>query len=841
MAESFFFEFGLELFLLDLNKDEFWRFKELLKQEPPKLPLKPIPWPEVKKASKGGLAKLLEKHYPGKEAWEVTMKLFLKINRRDLWIKAQEEMRNKPRPYREHMKEKFQVIWEKETNLEVPEHFYRETTIREYTVLKEVFATSAGPVTVVLKGPEGIGKTTFLRKVMLEWAEETLWKKRFTFVFFFSIHEMNSMTETSLVELISRDWPESSALIAEMFLQPQKILFILDDFEHLKFDLDLKTNLCEDWGQQQPIDVILSSLLQKKMLPESSLLLSFGTLSNQKNCSLLQNPKYVTLLGFSESKRKSYFSLFFREKNRSSVTFSFVRAITQLFDCQSEWLYYWQELCSVFSVSKDIQMLDLDGCTLDDVSMKILCKSLIHPVCKLQMLMCNFMPGLGERSDFFQSVLQNPHLKHLNLNGSSLTHSGVEQLCEMLKNPWSSIEELMLEHCDITVEACRHLSSVIMCSKHLEILSLVENPVMDAGVMVLCEALKHPDCALRTLIEEGSGMAQAQALPMKTLPPLALHFWPLYLSCCSFQATGVGILLTGCYLTPKACDDISTVLTHNEKLKTLKLGNNLFQDAGVKQLCEALRHPSCKLQRLGLNMCQLTAACCVDVASVLTSCKTLTHLDLSGISLDDDGADVLCQALSHQDCILQVLGRLPRQTLSDLSSQFRGGLRREEGDSSAQICSRQSHCTFLIFPMSMAHVGTNRCYFSTTDNIRLLSLPSDPLELSLTMPSDPLELSLTGQLAGVTRRPRPPPRLLAQVWCSRDVDGAQVRRAGVLLAGRAFEPSQPMGGHSVAARYPRLRARRAARLFPGSRAAPGGSLSRRETLVGESSSLSTAP
>lgn len=95
MAEFFFSDFGLFCYLKELRKEEFWKFKELLKQEPLKFELKPIPWPELKKASREDLAKLLDKHYPGKQAWEVTLSLFLQINRSDLWTKAREEISSK--------------------------------------------------------------------------------------------------------------------------------------------------------------------------------------------------------------------------------------------------------------------------------------------------------------------------------------------------------------------------------------------------------------------------------------------------------------------------------------------------------------------------------------------------------------------------------------------------------------------------------------------------------------------------------------------------------------------------------------------------------------------------
>lgn len=70
------------------------------------------------------------------------------------------------------MKQKFQVLWEKEACLLVPEDFYRETTKSEYEYyLNAVFLAALQPgessPTVILHGPEGDWKTTLLRKVML--------------------------------------------------------------------------------------------------------------------------------------------------------------------------------------------------------------------------------------------------------------------------------------------------------------------------------------------------------------------------------------------------------------------------------------------------------------------------------------------------------------------------------------------------------------------------------------------------------------------------------------------------------------------------------------------------
>nr|XP_010960235.1 NACHT, LRR and PYD domains-containing protein 9 [Camelus bactrianus] len=953
MAESFFPDFGLLWYLEELKKEEFWKFKELLKQEPLKFELKPIPWTELKKASRDSLSELLNKHYPGKLAWEVTLSLFLQVSRRDLWAKAQEEMRTTLNPYRKHMREKFRFIWEKETCLQVPEDFYKESTKYEHEQLSAVYreADTAGrpsPV-VVLQGPEGIGKTTLLKRVMLEWAEGHLWRDRFLFLFFLSGREMSSVTETSLAELISRDWPASAEPIEDVLSQPEKVLFVLDGIEELKLDLELQADVCSDWRQRRPVQVVLRSLLRRAVLPEASLLIALGRMRVKNDYFSCQPERLIFLSGFSEHETKLYFSHYFREKSKSLRAFSFVReripllllcqspfvcwlvctclkcqlekgedlqmdseSITSLYasflmsvfksgsencapkqnrarlkglcalaaegmwthtflfcpedlrrsgvseadalvwvdvrllqrsggcfsfihtciqefcaamfylfqrpkdgphpaigslaqlvaaavnDVQTYWswvgiflfalstkkitsvletslgfplskelrqeitqclktlsrfdpdqavvsfqalfnclfetqeeefvaqvmnvfedvsvyigsrdeltmaafclkhcqnlqvfrlcienifsdasepisskiqaLLLWRDLCSLFKTNKNFQMLDLDNCQFDEASLAILCKTLAQPACKLQKFVCNFASNLINGLDFFKAVLHSPHLKYLNLSGTGLSHPDVRRLCETLRHPMCSIEKLMLGKCDITDQACRDIASVLVHNKKLKLLSLVQNPVKNEGVMALCDALKDPRCALEMLLLTQCSLTSAacgsisQALLCNrslTLLDLGSNFLQdagVTSLCASLKHPDCPLRelwLEGCGLTSACCGDISAALTSNERLQTLKLGNNGLRDAGARRLCAALRHPSCKLANLGLGICELTSACCEDLASALTVCKSLRGLDLNLINLNYEGALVLREALTHPECDLQTLG-----------------------------------------------------------------------------------------------------------------------------------------------------------------------------------------
>lgn len=53
---------------------------------------------------------------------------------------------------------------------------------------------------------------------------------------------------------------------------------------------------------------------------------------------------------------------------------------------------------------------------------------------------------------------------------------------------------------------------------------------------------------------------------------------------------------------------------------------------------------------------EFTTDHCEDLASALTTCKTLNSLNLDYIALDRAGLLVLCEALTLKDCQLKMLG-----------------------------------------------------------------------------------------------------------------------------------------------------------------------------------------
>ncbi|XP_074073496.1 NACHT, LRR and PYD domains-containing protein 3-like isoform X2 [Macrotis lagotis] len=183
------------------------------------------------------------------------------------------------------------------------------------------------PQIVVLRGAAGIGKTTLARKVMLDWAEGNLYQDKFHYVFYINCREMNHLKEknTRFVDLITNTWPSLEGVMTEILSQPENLLFVIDGLDELKFPCDEHSfDLCKDWNRQQPVPILLSSLLRKTMLPESSLLITTRFTALRKCDFLFENPRHVEILGFSEEDRWKYFCKFFGDEDQAEQVFTLV-------------------------------------------------------------------------------------------------------------------------------------------------------------------------------------------------------------------------------------------------------------------------------------------------------------------------------------------------------------------------------------------------------------------------------------------------------------------------------------------------------------------------------------
>uniref|UniRef100_W5L3G9 Uncharacterized protein n=1 Tax=Astyanax mexicanus TaxID=7994 RepID=W5L3G9_ASTMX len=137
---------------------------------------------------------------------------------------------------------------------------------------------------------------------------------------------------------------------------------------------------------------------------------------------------------------------------------------------------------------------------LKDSGVKKLCEGLKHGNCKLQILRLEKC-DLTERScaDLASVLTSENSLIELNLSKNWLLDSGVESLCEGLKDKNCKLQRLRLDKCGLKEESCADLSSVLTSENSLIELNLSKNRLHDSGVKILCDGLKDNNCKLQIL------------------------------------------------------------------------------------------------------------------------------------------------------------------------------------------------------------------------------------------------------------------------------------------------------------------------------------------------------
>ncbi|XP_059574344.1 NACHT, LRR and PYD domains-containing protein 12-like [Alligator mississippiensis] len=787
----------------------------------------PVCRSKLDKAGCVDVAALLREHYGEERAVDAAIETFNMINRRDLAGKLQAEKDGALGPdqthgrraagYREkytvHVQDKYGVIKDRNSllgeNVILDSRYTKLIIVKETRARKErqheimasgqrhaeimseqkrsitigdLFAADEKgktPRIAVLLGAAGIGKTLTAKKIMFDWAAGKLYNEKFDYVFYINCREVNFDTEQgSVADLMLRNCPDRHALIEAMLGNPETLLFIIDGFDELRLSLDQpEESLCSDPQEKKPMEIVLSSLVRKKVLEKCSLLITTRPAAVEELGQCLNNERYAEILGFSETERREYFDKYFGDKGKARKALNFVKANEMLFTMCFVPIVCWI-VCSVIKQQMDEgEELAQTSTTVTGVYLLYLYNLLRDPRSKSKQLLQTNLKGLCSLAadgvcrqkilfeaeelkkhglDTSDSLFLNENLFHKSTDceclysfihlsfqeffaalfyaleeeaaavdkGSGndikalaalLAHYGkprnhlmltvrflfgllneermkdIEKKLsckmslkikpELLKwiktkpqRPWdlhgqrsgfsSPAEELdQLEefHCVYEIQEEKFVQSALSHITSVK-LSFHTFTQMDQEALAFCVRNWHQ---LESLLLEAcqfrcEGLNEDVSRSQKQPPLDEETHSSIYLLCRALKDPRCNVKklrLWRCRLTPTCCGDLAAALRTSPSLTELDLsGNEDLGAGGVRLLCEGLRHPSCKLQTLGLWRCHLTPACCGDLAAALSTSPSLTELDLGGNEgLGAGSVRLLCKGLRHPSCKLQTL------------------------------------------------------------------------------------------------------------------------------------------------------------------------------------------
>ncbi|XP_066228704.1 NACHT, LRR and PYD domains-containing protein 11 [Saccopteryx leptura] len=339
MAKSGSSDFDLLWYLDKLNKREFQSLKNLLGQECLAMGLPPIPRSDLKTA-RPDLARLLTTSYEAQHAWNLLSGILHQIQRKDLCDKIHARRHRNKEMHRVLITEKFLPRWERGLCRNIHNTFCKDVLLEVLDKLdfafKPVSTGSPKVLNVFLVGQRASGKTEVVSMAVLEWLRGKIWKNIFSYIVPVTAQEINRMADSSLVELVTKDWPGGQAPVADILSEPQKVLFILEDLDNVEANLNVNESaLCADSRQQVPVAVLLVSLLRRKMAPGCVVLISSRLEPGAATWAVLKKTDVLVTLPFSKEMRHKYFTLFFRDSQRARVAWELVQENDILTDlCQ---------------------------------------------------------------------------------------------------------------------------------------------------------------------------------------------------------------------------------------------------------------------------------------------------------------------------------------------------------------------------------------------------------------------------------------------------------------------------------------------------------------------------
>ncbi|XP_061449098.1 NLR family member X1 [Rhineura floridana] len=162
---------------------------------------------------------------------------------------------------------------------------------------------------VVLYGTVGTGKSTLIKKMVMDWCHGRL--PRFELLIPFSCEDLSQgNAPISLRRVITKKYLHLRELVPTLGSTNLRVLFVLNGLDRLNLDFRLAhTELCCDPNEPIPPSAIVVNLLRKYMMPEASIIVTTRPSAVRRIPSKFVG-RYIEVCGFSDiNLQKLYFRM----------------------------------------------------------------------------------------------------------------------------------------------------------------------------------------------------------------------------------------------------------------------------------------------------------------------------------------------------------------------------------------------------------------------------------------------------------------------------------------------------------------------------------------------------
>ncbi|EDL75828.1 rCG22685 [Rattus norvegicus] len=229
-----------------------------------------------------------------------------------------------------------------------------------------------------------------MKQVEVEWSESKQ-AQSFSCAFYISCRKLNNSKPCTFAHLLSMNNPSWRYYMIRRLVLSEQFLFVVDGFDELTFPAGaLLRDICGDWNTVKPVEVLLSSLLMRKMEPHSTLLVTTQTQSLHQIYLMVDQPVLVETQGFLEPEKQEYFQQYFEDEEGEEEGEGEGKALRALKEVKcNEALFQMASLpaaCGIFCLCLELGMkkgedLALTCQTYTSMFLNFLCRVFLQEAC----------------------------------------------------------------------------------------------------------------------------------------------------------------------------------------------------------------------------------------------------------------------------------------------------------------------------------------------------------------------------------------------------------------------------------------------------------------------------